>query len=146
MRVTNFLTTLALVASTAFAATNTLANHCDHSVWYTQVGGDQQATLPVEISPGESVDEAQFFLVSGTAIKFTKAASAESVLQFAYSYQAGVSIYYSLDNIGDFDYLGKKITLKGNGSPSIVWNGNVGSTRTQAFLGGEKDLTFTLCA
>jgi hypothetical protein len=59
MRFTSYLTALALAASSALAAMNTIINKCDFDVWLTTVGkGDPEPALL--LGPGVSGTELQF--------------------------------------------------------------------------------------
>ena len=70
------------------------------------------------------------------------------MLHFAYSYDAGKSIYYGISTDHGFDFDGKKITLKGENkdAPSIEWDGVPGPIKTEAWVYGELNITFTMCA
>jgi hypothetical protein len=153
MRASTLLTTLTLGASTAHAAKNYLVNHCSFPVWYTQVGGGGYIESTVPLAAGATAERAQFFHESGTSIKILQSPDglwkAAPTLQFVYSYEAGKNIYYGIATDFGFDFWGKKLVLEGEagkGAPSIIWNGTVGPVYTAAYLGGELELTFTLCA
>jgi len=150
MRIVSFLTTLALAATTAHAANNKLINYCDFPVYYRQVDGNGTVPAPVKLESKASTTEAQFFHVSGTSIKFTKTPNgiyeSKPTLQFAYTYKAGESIYYSLGTDYGYDFYGQKITLGGNGAPWIIWDNVPGPVHTAAYVWGEVDLELTLCA
>ena len=152
MRFTSLLTTLALTASTAHAAMIVVHNNCNFTVWYTSVGSGDPPK-PDDLPAGLWGTALQYHDGTGTAVKFTRTYDGiwanKPVLHFTYDYKKGESIYYGISTHNGFDFWGEKITLEGEegkGAEEIVWDGVPGPDHTAAYLKGEIDLTFTLCA
>ncbi|KAF1845370.1 uncharacterized protein K460DRAFT_281718 [Cucurbitaria berberidis CBS 394.84] len=150
MRLTTFLATLVLTASTAFAGVTIVTNKCDFDVWVTSVSTTTGPTK--KIASNSSYTEGQYFDGTGTAIKVTRAEKGlwqgKAVLIFAYSYTKGGPIYYDLSSHSGFDFWGKKLTVQGQqgkGAEVLTWEGTPKPNHTAVYW-GETDLTLTLCA
>jgi hypothetical protein len=65
MRMQSLLPALAVMASTAQAATNYLVNHCAWDVYFTQVGGNGPLKEPQLLSAGDHIPVSQFFTGTG---------------------------------------------------------------------------------
>jgi hypothetical protein len=150
MRFTSFLTTLALAASTAFAADTILFNNCDFTVWYAAVDSQPSSNMTQVPAGGYIYQEEWFDGKTGTAIKITRAAdglwTGKPVLNFGYTLTKE-ELWYDLSSINGYDFWGKKITLTGNGKDAedITWDGAPGPSHI-AHWTGQSDLTLTLCA
>jgi hypothetical protein len=151
MHLPTLLTTIAIMAGTAYAVPETLVhNNCDFPIWYAAVDSTPPINMTI-IPPAGYVAQDQWFDgKTGTALKITKSYNGlwanEPVLNFGYTLSNG-EIWYDLSTINGFDFWGENITLEGGkkGSEEIVWEGAPGPVHIAHWV-GSLDLLLTLCA
>ncbi|KAF2704412.1 hypothetical protein K504DRAFT_506898 [Pleomassaria siparia CBS 279.74] len=145
MKFSSFLSTLAL-ASTALAGQSVIRNQCPFTVYITSVDITNSST--VAIASGGSWSEPQRYIPGvGIAIKIGTSATAEDLIQFAYTAYPSPWIYYDLNAAPKLDPLfeGQSLVLSGSApdAPVIEWNG-LAPSGTSAYW-ADTDLVFTLC-
>lgn len=151
MHSTCLLTSIVLVISTTFAASETAVhNKCDFDLWYAPVDSNPPTKM-IPLPSHTYITQDQWFDGNtGTALKITKTEdglwTGAPVLNFGYTIKDGVT-WYDLSTINGFDFSGKKITLIGDqeGSEQIIWDGAEGPVKI-AHWSGDIDLSLTICA
>ncbi|KAF1957006.1 hypothetical protein CC80DRAFT_53266 [Byssothecium circinans] len=166
MHFSTIFTTLALAATSLAAPVSehsvapvkrsapkfTVKNYCKEAVYVTSVASARRPTARVK--PFVFWSEEQYYdpTTGGISMQVTKGSSLDGIhpiLNAAYTYNAGSSVYYSLSTVNDwgYDFAGTavKYFAVNDFDNAIVWKGNVGTFETHAYLGGETELVLELC-